>query len=394
MFASAIALVTTILTVMGIGFYLVAFWGAWSFQRTRWKKLPDYAPPVSILKPLKGLDPGMYESFASHCQQEYAGEYELIFGVSSLEDPSVPAVEQLQREFPRHSIRLVLCPQSLGPNGKVSSLIQMLPHARYGHILINDSDIKVSAHYLQRVMAQFQMPLRKRRPVGMVTVLYRGKAHKTLGSKMEALGIATDFISGVLTARALEGGIHFGLGSTLAVSPEALQAIGGLSSLVEYLADDYELGVRVARAGFEVALSSEVVETSVPAYNFQAFLQHQLRWCRSIRDSRKLGYIGLAFTFGLPWALFNIIASGFSPFSIWLFSLALLARISLAVMAGVVVVGDYQVLRDLWLILFRDLAALGLWIWSFADNTISWRGEMFSLKDGKLMKLPAGKPVS
>lgn len=386
MFASAIALVTTLLTVAGIGFYLVAFWSAWSFQRTRWRRLPESCPPVSILKPLKGLDPGMYESFASHCRQEYGGEYELIFGVSSIEDPAVPAVERLQQEFPEHQIRLVLCPQSLGPNGKVSNLVQMLPHARYGHILINDSDIKVSAHYLQRVMAQFQMPHRKGRLIGMVTVLYRGKAHSTLGSKMEALGIATDFICGVLTAQALEGGIHFGLGSTLAVSPEALQAIGGLAPLVEYLADDYELGARVSRAGYDLALSCEVVETSVPAYRFSAFLQHQLRWCRSIRDSRKLGYIGLAFTFGLPWALFNIIASGMSLLSIWLFSLALLARVSLAVMAGVIVVGDYQVLRDLWLLLPRDVVALGLWIWSFTDNTISWRGEMFSLKDGKLVK--------
>lgn len=386
MFATAIASITAALTTAGIGYYLVALWASWSYQRTRWRQLPDSHPPVSILKPMKGMDPGMYESLVSHCRQEYAGEYELIFGVGSLEDPAVSAVEQLQREFSNLPIRLVLCSQSLGPNGKVSTLMQMLPHARYGHILINDSDINVSPYYLRRVMAQFQVPKQKGKPVGMVTVLYRGQAHKTIGSKMEALGISTDFISGVLTARALEGGIHFGLGSTLAVSPEALQAIGGLGSIVEYLADDYELGAQISRAGFEVALSSEVVETSIPAYSFSAFLQHQLRWSRSIRDSRKMGYLGLAFTFGLPWAVLNIIASGLSPTSIWLFSLALLARISLALMTGAIVVRDYQVLRDMWLLLPRDLVALVLWVWSFADNTVTWRGEVFALKDGKLAK--------
>lgn len=387
MFATAIALITAALTIAGIGYYLVAFWAAWSFQRTRWKKLPESYPPVSILKPMKGMDPGMYESLASHCRQDYAGEYELIFGVGNIEDPAVAAIEQLQKEFPQLPIRLVLCSQSLGPNGKVSTLMQALPHARFGHILINDSDIKVSPYYLRRVMAQFQAPRSKEKPVGMVTVLYRGKSHKTIGSKMEALGISTDFISGVLTARALEGGIHFGLGSTLAVSPEALEAIGGLGPLVEYLADDYELGARVAQAGFEVALSSEVVETSIPAYSFSAFLQHQLRWSRSIRDSRKMGYLGLAFTFGLPWAVLNIIASGVSPTSIWLFSLALLARMSLALMTGAIVVRDYQVLRDMWLLLPRDLVALGLWVWSFADNTVVWRGEVFALKNGKMGKI-------
>lgn len=386
MFATTIALITTVLTVAGIGYYLVAFWGAWSFQRSRWKKLPEFYPSVSILKPVKGLDPGMYESFASHCRQEFSGAYELIFGVSSLDDPAVPAVERLQREFPQQAIQLVLCPEKLGPNGKVSNLIQMAAHAKYNHILINDSDIHVTPHYLRRIMGYFQMPQRKDGKVGLVTALYRGRAHRTIGSKMEALGIATDFISGVLTARALEGGIRFGLGSTLAVSTEALEAAGGLDVLVEYLADDYELGVRVAQAGYEVALSSEVVETSVPEYSFSAFLDHQLRWSRSIRESRKWGYIGLAFSYGLAWAVLNLIASGLSPLSIWLFSLALLARMSLALLSGVVVVHDYQVLRDLWLLIPRDLVALGVWVWSFASNNIVWRGEVFTVKNGKLVK--------
>ena len=162
-------------------------------------------------------------------------------------------------------------------------------------------------------MGCFHLPKRRDGRVGMVTALYRGQAHKTIGSRMEALGIATDFIAGVLTARQLEGGIRFGLGSTLAVSREALDAIGGLEPLVDYLADDYELGARIWRSGFEVVLSGEVVETFLPPYRFGQFLDHQIRWFRSTRFSRKLGYTGLVFTYGLPWAIFNLILQRRQP---------------------------------------------------------------------------------
>jgi ceramide glucosyltransferase len=281
----------------------------------------------------------------------------------------------------------------LGANGKVSNLVQMLAHARHPYIVINDSDIVVSPCYLANVMDGFAPSPGRDRSVGMVTAPYRGRAHglprrqPTLGSRMEALGISTDFIPGVLTARRIEGGIHFGLGSTLAVSREALDRIGGLAPLVDYLADDYELGARIAAAGYAVELSSEVVETWVPPYNATGFFQHQLRWSRSTRDSRRWGYAGLVFTFGLPWAFFNLIASGLSLESIALFVLALLVRVALALVVGVGILRDMQVLRDLLLLLPRDLIALFLWAWSFAGDTVTWRGERFLLKKGKLSRL-------
>jgi ceramide glucosyltransferase len=384
MLANAIPTITTVLTLAGLGYYALALWSARSFDRARRRPLPDFHPPVSILKPVKGLDPEMYESFASHCRQQYAADYEILFGVSRMDDPAVVAIERLKAEFPERTIRLVECPDVLGTNGKVSNLVQMLPQAHHGHILINDSDIKVSPNYLTRVLANFENPYRSSGRVGLVTAPYRGKAHGTVGSKMEALGIATDFFAGVLTARKIEGGIHFALGSTLAVSREALDAIGGLLPLVDYLADDFELGVRVASAGFEVILSGEVVETFVPAYSFRQFLVHQIRWSRSTRDSRKFGYAGLLLTFGLPWALLNVVATGASLASIALLSLTLLMRVLLALAVGVGIVYDRQVIRDLWLLLPRDLIALCLWIWSFAGNEVAWRGEIFALKNGKL----------
>jgi ceramide glucosyltransferase len=306
-----------------------------------------------------------------------------------MDDPAVAAIQQLQSDYPERTIRLLMCPKILGANGKVSNLVQMSREASYNYLVINDSDIMVSPRYLQNVMGAFKPVNRPGARIGMVTTLYRGKAHRTLGSRMEALGIATDFIPGALTAYKLERGLRFALGATLAISRDALDAIGGLEPLVDYLADDYELGARVSAKGFEVALSPEVVETYVHPYTFPQFLDHQTRWSRSTRDSRKFGYAGLLFTYGLPWALLNVVASGASLTSFALLSLVLLARVALALAVGVGVLNDVQVLRDLWLIVPRDVLALGLWAWSYAGDTVAWRGQRFMLKNGKLNRIAA-----
>jgi ceramide glucosyltransferase len=382
MFATIIAGLTTLLTIAGLGYYLIALWSARAYLRRRPFPAGAFALPVSILKPIHGLDPGMAEAFASHCRQNYSGE----FGVSSLDDPAAAVVRQLQTEFPDHAIRLILCPEVLGPNGKVSNLAQLVPHARYDYLVINDSDISVSPHYLARILAPFA-PRQDRPPTGLVTALYRGRTHQTIGSKMEALGIATDFAPGVLTSLFLERGLHFGLGSTLAVSRAALDAIGGFMPLAEYLADDYQLGARISVAGFSVELSNEIVETSVPAWTFSGYLQHQLRWARAMRESRRAGYAGLIVSYGLAWAILNLVASGLSLSAFALFSLALLFRLSLALGVGVGILGDRQVLRDLWLLIPRDIIALGVWAWSYASDTVRWRDERFLLKRGKLTRL-------
>src|SRR5882762_10490479 len=285
-------------TVSSSIYYLLCLWSAAKFLWER--KAADssvhptqFLPPVSILKPLKGTDPEIYECFRSHCLQDYP-DYEIIFGVSDENDPAAVSVRQLQREFPQRDIRLVVCPEALGANAKVSSLAQMLPVVRYQHVIVNDSDIRVEPGYLRQVIA----PLANER-VGMVTCLYRGEAAGTLGSRLESLGIGTDFCPGVLAARQIEGGIRFGLGSTLAFRRTDLERIGRFESLVDYLADDYELGRRMAESGLSVELSHVVVATHLPAYNLREFFAHQLRWARGVRDSRAGGYFGLVLTFGL-----------------------------------------------------------------------------------------------
>ncbi len=363
--AQAVELVTTALAVAGMGYFLAAIVAARVFLWQRRARPAPFAPRVSILKSLKGLDPGMMDAFRSHCRQTYAGDYELLFGVSSLDDPAMSAVEQLQREFPERRIELIECPARLGTNGKISTLVQLAPHAGGEFLLINDSDITVSPRYLERVMAHFAPSTANsagKEPVaGLVTALYRGRAHGTLPSQLEALGIATDFMPAVLLARLVEGGLRYGLGSTLAVRREALETIGGFASLVDHLADDYELGARIFHAGYGVQLSGEVVETGVPAYDWRGFFDHQLRWYRTVRDARPGGYAGLIFTHGMGWALLNVMASGLSPVSLWVLGLSFFLRLTLAMTVGAAVLGDHQVLPGLWLLPLRDVVAMGVW---------------------------------
>jgi ceramide glucosyltransferase len=368
-------------------YYLICLWSAAAFIRER--KTGEGArpiqslsfPPVSILKPLKGTDPDIYESFRSHCLQKYP-EYEIIFGVSDPRDPAVDSVQRLQREFPDRTIRLVVASDYLGANAKVSNLEQMVREARYENLVVNDSDIRVEADYLRRVMA----PLLDER-VGMVTCLYRGVPAPTLGSQLEALGISTDFCAGVLVAGKLEGGLRFGLGSTLVFRRRDLEKIGGFRSIVDFLADDYELGRRIADLGLGVQLSDVVVETHLPAYNLRGFLAHQLRWARGVRDARTKGYFGLITTYGLMWGLLALIASGGAQWAWAVLGVIVLLRFAVALAVGRVVLGDRQVVRQLWLLPVRDLLAVGVWFGSFAGHTVTWRGDRFELRKGRLIRI-------
>ena len=372
-------------TFSSIGYYLMCMLSAAKFLRERKTSTAggsgETTPPVSILKPLKGTDREMYECLRSHCLQEYP-EYEILFGVKDPNDPAAEMVNRLKAEFPERTIQLVVCPENLGENTKVSNLAQMLPGARCKFLIVNDSDIRVEPDYLRRVIAPLTDP-----KVGMVTCLYRGVPARTLGSRLESLGISTDFSAGVLVARQVERGIRFGLGSTLAFRRHDLETIGGFPAFVDYLADDYEIGRRIAAQGLEVKLSETVVETFVPAYSVREFLLHQLRWARSVRDSRPWGYVGLGLTFGLAWGLLTLASAHAAPWAWTLLDATLATRILVAIVVGELVLSDHHLLRLLWLMPFRDLIAALLWIASFTGHTVAWRGVAFRLKDGKLARI-------
>jgi ceramide glucosyltransferase len=408
------AYVFALLALCGLGYLGLSLWSEWRFVARRRAAgkfaaseytastftASTFSPGISILKPLRGSDRQMYESFRSHCLQEYP-QYEIIFGVNDAGDEAVAEVERLQREFPEHEIRLVVCAEPHGANRKVSNLSEMMRQAKYDHIVINDSDIRVERDYLRRLVAPMEVaPVEAdlaagagapaagagARRVGLVTALYRAEAGGSFASRMEAVTIATDFAGGVLCAMELEGGLHFGLGSTLAFPRAAMEAIGGLEKLVDYLADDHELGRMIWEAGYEVVLSDVVVETFLPEYKFGAMFEHQLRWARTMRDLRRWGYVGVLLTFGLPWALAAALCAGGARWSLILLAAVAVGRFASGYILCGAILNDRQTLRDLWLIPARDVVGVAIWFASFGGDTIVWRGEKFHLKDGRLTR--------
>ncbi len=377
----AVALIGTIASLC---FYFLSALALASFLADRRKKLElaspseSSLPPVSILKPLKGVDPEIWESFCSHCEQDYP-LFQLIFGVSNPADPAIEVVHKLQAKYPRLAIELAVCDHVLGTNIKVSNLVQMLPAARYELLLVNDSDIRVPPGYLRKAVMPLADP-----SVGLVTCLYHGVAGPTFGSRFEALGISTDFVPGVLSARFLEKGLRFGLGSTLAFRRRELEAIGGFEKLLDYLADDYELGRRIAATGKRVELSAATVTTFLPAYTLPQFFRHQLRWSRTIRDARRWGYAGLLFTFGLPWAVLTLLLARGAAWAWVLLAITFATRLAIAFASATVVLNDEQFFRNVFLLPLRDLTAPFFWAASFAGNRIHWRGDVFDLRDGRL----------
>jgi ceramide glucosyltransferase len=375
-------------TIASLSFYLLSGLGLISYLSDRRKKsgqanLPDsQLPPVSILKPLKGVDPEIWESFCSHCEQDYP-EFQIIFGVSDPNDPAIEVVRSLQAKYPMRHIELIECRRILGTNIKISNLVQMLPAARHKILLVDDSDIRVSRDCLRRVVA----PLRDD-SVGLVTCLYRGIARRSLSSHLEALGISMDFVPGVLSARIVERGIHFALGSTMVFRRSDLDAIGGFEILLDYLADDYELGRRISTKGKRVEFSDVTVDTFLPAYSFRQFVDHQVRWARTIRDARRWGYLGTALTFGLPWCVALLLAARGAPWAWALGAITLAARVGVGLAISLTVLRDRHALRYIFLLPMRDLITPLVWAASFAGHQIHWRGDVFTLKNGRLARIP------
>ena len=367
-------------TLASCAYCVFAIWAGLRFRRAKPRAAISY-PPVSLLKPLKGSDAGMYDALRSHCLLDYP-EYEILLGVTEPDDAAVSEVHRLIEEFPQSRIRLVHCSERLGVNGKVSSLAQLATLAQHELLVVNDSDIRVPRGYLRDVVAELERP-----GTGLVTCLYRGLPSAGLASRLEALGISTDFSPGVLVAREIERGLGFGLGSTLALRRSDLAAIGGFEAIADYLADDYEIGRRIRERGLQVRLSTSIVETFIPDYDFSQFVLHQLRWARTIRSSRRAGYAGLIVTYVLPWAAATLVLAGARTWSWGLLAAAVLARTTMAITMAKFVLNDANAVGSLWLLPMRDCVALVIWALGSVGHRIVWRGETFDLRQGRLVKI-------
>lgn len=380
-----VALVTTLLTFAGLFYLLLALFAARGFRRQPLPSPPTVWPTVSVLKPVRGMDPHRYAAFASMCTQQYAGRFELLLGLADPADAQLAAeIERLKAEFPEALIRAIPCPEVLGSNGKVSTLLQMVPHALGEVLVINDADILAGPHYISSITSAMAGP-----NVGFVTAPYLGRTlpKPTVWARLESMGIAADLLPGVFTARLVDRGVRFGLGSTLALRRSTLESIGGMAPLLDRIADDYELGERVSRAGFRVVMAAEVVQTSVPQYDVAGFWQHQVRWWRTVRDARPWSFFGMVSSYALPWAMLNVIASGAALPSVTLLSLVLLARVAVVLNVGVGILRDGQVFRDLWLLPLRDFVSLLLWAWSYAGDDVVWRGQHYRLRRGTMLRV-------
>lgn len=365
-------------------FYLLCIQSAFSHFSKNKKSLEEseFLPPVSILKPVCGADAQIYEDLASFCRQEYP-LYQVLVGVPDAQDPAVPVVRRLMRDFPGLDIRMVLCERKMGANPKVSSLVQMERQAGYPFLLICDSDIRVSRDYLRRVIR----PMR-RAEVGAVTCMCHALSKGWIGT-LEALRESTEFCPHVLAAGRLEG-IRFGLGSTIAVRREALDRIGGLASIADYLADDYLLGSRIAGAGYRVVLSDLVVEHNLSIRSFREFMQRQIRWNRGIRVCRPWGYRGLLLTYGLPAAFLFLLLSGGSRFGWAVLGILTALRLAMAWVVGGRFLNDRSARKYLWAVPLQDGVSFALWAFSLTGNTVYWRGRYFKLTpEGKLTPVPS-----
>jgi ceramide glucosyltransferase len=340
-----------------------------------------FAPPVSILKPVRGLEPNFYECIASHCRQDYP-QFEIIFGLNDPADPAIAAIEQLRRDYPRVPIKIVAASQIRCANLKMNSLEKMLEEAAHDIVVINDADIRVPPDYLRNVVA----PLADDR-VGMVTCLYRGVPAGGLPAGLEALGIGGDFTGQVLLARMVEG-IKFALGATMATRKQQIVEIGGLARWSDYLADDYVLGNQIARAGYRIHLSHTVVDTLLPRRTLLDLLRQQVRQARTVRFSRPRGYPGLLLSFGIPFAVFALYARPYSAEAWTVLPVLFVARLGAAWVSGVEVAGDNFIRRFFWLLPLRDFVALGVWLASFLGKTVVWRGARYAIEpSGKIRRV-------
>jgi ceramide glucosyltransferase len=381
MLLTVIKIIQACLTVAANAYYLLSLVaGAKFFLEKRRAEAVNWQA-VSIMIPLAGADFRAYENYARFCCQDYPAAYQMVFGVREATDSAIPIVEKLQQDYPDRDIELVICPEVIGTNLKVSNLRNILARTKHQQIIIVDSDIRVATDYLRCVLA----PLAEE-GVGLVTCLYRATEPPDFAALLEALGITGEFASGVLMARWLEG-VKFALGSTMATSKAIVQKIGGLEVLADYLADDFMLGNLIADAGYEVRLSEHIVETAMSPVGFAGMMRHQLRWGRSTRISRPAGYLGLLLTYGTALALLLCLTDGFSNRSLIALAVTLAIRMLAGWMIGVHWMGDRLLRRYFWLLPLRDLLSFAIWCLSLAGRRVEWRGRVFEVRrDGRMVE--------
>jgi ceramide glucosyltransferase len=370
-----ISVILAALTAGSVAYCILTIAAARNYLKVpvrRWK----HVEPVSILKPLYGSDEGLEENLRSFFQQDYP-EFEVLMAVHGEDDPEAETAKRVMREFPNVPSRLVVTGGSPRPNGKVFSLQRMMLFARHDILLMADSDIRVTPEMTGAIVAEMQQP-----EIDLVTCPYRAVPGKTVWSRMEAVGMNTEFLGGVLVARLLDG-MNFALGCTLAIRRGALESIGGLEALQDYLAEDFMMGKLVSKGGGKVILSSYAIQHCIGGQGFWKNFAHRLRWARSTRRSRPWGYVGQVFTYPLPLALLLLVlAPGW-----WVLAAAAVAfRVAAGWAVAGMVLADPLTAREWHLAPLQDLASFFTWILGFFGNRVEWRGQRHAVLPNGMFK--------
>jgi len=374
-------LVLLILAIAPLAYYITAILATVRFfSRARSKPPSEFRPPVSILKPVRGVDFGSYENFSSFCRQDYE-EYEILFCVNEMSDPALPIIRRVMAEFPQRRIRILSGAPQLGTNRKVNNLALLAREARHDFLAQSDADVRVGPNYLREVMAPFADPA-----VGVVSCFYRGITEPTLAAELEAIGAASDFFGGALVADWMEG-VTFALGASVATTKTWLGKIGGYENMADFLADDYEIGNRVHKAGGKVLLSREPVWTMYPALNLREFWEHQVRWARTNRLLRPASFFGLIVTHGLPWAVAAAVVAPTALISAGYLTAYLVLRLTAAWTVGIWGIGDDVLRRKLWLVPMRDAVHFVVWLGAFTSNRVKWGGVEYAIENGKMKEV-------
>jgi ceramide glucosyltransferase len=385
MFWRLILLVGAAGLVTSTGYLLLVVMASARFRRNQRRETNDSCafPPVTLLKPVCGMEPDLESHLETFFRQQYPN-FEIIFGARRGDDPALEVVRRISRKYPSVPVKIVTTGEPRHPNAKVCSLVQMYARAAHDYLIISDSDVKVAPNYISEVVRPLLDPAN-----GLVTCLYRGVPTGGFWSQLEALGMSVEMTSGAIVANLIEG-MKFALGPTMAVRRDALDAVGGFEPLADYCADDYLLGREVADSGRRVVMSYHVIDHVVINRRYECSMRHQIRWMKSTRFSRRAGHAGTVLTFAMPFGVLTLAAAGALhhwTLGIGLFAAAYLNRVVMAVVAGWGVVRDPQALRLAWLYPLRALMGFVFWCASYTGREIEWRGDWYRLEASGRMVL-------
>ena len=360
-------------------YYLLVIYSSWRFFR-RPLTVPDpsWAPPVSILKPFRGLDPDAYENLASFCRQDYP-EYEMIFCVDPDDDTVRPMVEKLQRDYPQHEIRVLYGSGRIASNDKVAKLARMAAEARYETVVISDSDVRVQPDYLRAMTA----PLRET-GVGAVTCLYVHTDLKTFADRLQTVGMMSDFYAGILVAWQLEG-IKFALGPSIATTRARLAGFGGYAAIENSPGDDLLVGRLIAEQGYEVKLLRYAVSTVSDYGSMSDLLQKRMRWIVVMRHMRPWGHLGLLLTQGLPWSLAAVAVHPTFGVAAGYLGTYFVIRAAMTWIIGIHGLRQRGLWGQMLLIPVWDTVAFAIWLVSFLRSSIRGRGADYYIREGQLV---------